>query len=111
MTRGYPLERTDVLRLRPLLSLGRVELDLLVPARVPHVERVRGTDCLVCRRLAAHLGLPVRVARTGIRAVVLDEDGLPPVRGPLSVPQAGEAASVNGGGHAEPGQRLERGGQ
>src|SRR5947209_19052813 len=35
LARSAPSERADVLRLRPLLSLGRVELDLLVLVQRP----------------------------------------------------------------------------
>ena len=43
--------------------------------------------------------------------MVLDQDGLPPVLGPLSVPQRGETVPVDALADFEPGQCLERGRQ
>jgi predicted MFS family arabinose efflux permease len=69
-----------------LVWVGHGVVVLLRAARVPHVERGRGPHRLVSRRVTWTSGLPVRVARREIRAVMLDENGLPPVRRVLPVP-------------------------
>src|SRR5204862_437442 len=68
---------------------------LLRPARVAHVERGGGPHRLVGRRVPRFGGLPVRVIRREIRAVMLDQDGERPAGRILAVPQPGQAVTVD----------------
>ena len=94
-----------------LVRVGGGVVVLLLAVVVLHVQRARGADRLVAGRIPLLLALPVRVRRAVIRAVMLDQDGLPPAAGVLPVPQGGQAVPVDRGREGQAGQRLERGAQ
>src|SRR5580704_18194668 len=106
--RGRDTVRGDVVQ---LVRIVHGVVILLLAARVPYVEGGRGTHRLVGGRIPGLLGLPVRIAWREVRAVVLDENGLPPVRRVLPVPQSGQAATVDVGRDEDTGEGLERGAQ
>src|SRR5580693_4333748 len=106
--RGRDTVRRDVVQ---LVRIVYGVVVLLLAARVPYVEGGRGAHRLVGGRVPGLLGLPVRIARREVRAVVLDENGLPPVRLVLPVPQSGQAATVDVGRDGNTSEGLERGAQ
>src|SRR5580693_606007 len=69
-----------------LVRVGGGVVVLLLAIVVPHIQRVRGADRLVAGRITLLIVLPVRVRRAVVRAVMLDQNGLPPTGRVLPVP-------------------------